>query len=266
MPQVAVMVNVYDLSEVNEYARPLGIGIFHSGLVVHGREFSFGGHDYASSGIFETAPKAAPAPAIFREEVYVGTTEMNPGEVSNLVGEMDDDFHGNTYHLLERNCNHFVEALCFELTGKMPPGFINRLARTAVVANSCAPCILPVSIRAVADTPSVPPPPSAATPSTQHTPATTLAASLIRVEEEEVDAFAREDVHVSDADALGTSLAPAPLTGSASDVPSRRCRSRSTWTPAATGFPTDMLPLPSTRATGVPSRVSLGDGRCARGG
>jgi hypothetical protein len=87
---------------------------------------------------------------------------MNPGEVSNLVGEMDDDFHGNTYHLLERNCNHFVEALCFELTGKMPPGFINRLARTAVVANSCAPCILPVSIRAVADTPSVPPPPSAA--------------------------------------------------------------------------------------------------------
>ena len=162
MPQVAVMVNVYDLSEVNEYARPLGIGIFHSGLVVHGREFSFGGHDYASSGIFETAPKAAPAPAIFREEVYVGTTEMNPGEVSNLVGEMDDDFHGNTYHLLERNCNHFVEALCFELTGKMPPGFINRLARTAVVANSCAPCILPVSIRAVADTPSVPPPPSAA--------------------------------------------------------------------------------------------------------
>jgi len=162
MPQVAVMVNVYDLSEVNEYARPLGIGIFHSGLVVHGREFSFGGHDYASSGIFETAPKAAPAPAIFREELYVGTTEMNPGEVSNLVGEMDDDFHGNTYHLLERNCNHFVEALCFELTGKMPPGFINRLARTAVVANSCAPCILPVSIRAVADTPSVPPPPSAA--------------------------------------------------------------------------------------------------------
>ena len=82
MPQVAVMVNVYDLSEVNEYARPLGIGIFHSGLVVHGREFSFGGHDYASSGIFETAPKAAPAPAIFREEVYVGTT----GSVGRLPG------------------------------------------------------------------------------------------------------------------------------------------------------------------------------------
>lgn len=162
MPQVVVCVNVYDLSEVNEYTRPLGFGIFHSGLVVHGREFSFGGHDYASSGIFETAPKAAPAPAIFREMVVVGTTEMNPGEVSNLVGDMDDDFHGNTYHLLERNCNHFVEALCFELTGKMPPGWINRLARTAVVANSCAPCILPVSIRAVADTPSVPPPPSAA--------------------------------------------------------------------------------------------------------
>ena len=161
MPQVVVCVNVYDLSEVNEYTRPLGFGIFHSGLVVHGREFSFGGHDYASSGIFETAPKAAPAPAIFREMVYVGTTEMNPGEVSNLVGDMDDDFHGNTYHLLERNCNHFVEALCFELTGKMPPGWINRLARTAVVANSCAPCTTREHTGR-RGYPSVPPPPSGA--------------------------------------------------------------------------------------------------------
>ena len=75
------------------------------------------------------------------------------------MGDMDDDF-GNTYHLLERNCNHFVER-CTSSSQEMPPGWINRL-RTAVVANSCAPCILPVSIRAVADTPSVPPPPSAA--------------------------------------------------------------------------------------------------------
>ena len=42
---------------------------------------------------------------------------MNPGEVSNLVGDMDDDFHGNTYHLLD-GLSLWMEALCFELTGK----------------------------------------------------------------------------------------------------------------------------------------------------
>ena len=32
-----VAVNVYDLHEYNDYAYFLGVGIFHSGLEVHGR-------------------------------------------------------------------------------------------------------------------------------------------------------------------------------------------------------------------------------------
>jgi hypothetical protein len=152
-----VAVNVYDLHEFNDYAYIFGVGIFHSGLEVHGREYAFGGHDHASSGIFETAPREAPPPAKFRSTEIVGYTDMTPAEVADVVAELDHEFHGNTYHLLERNCNVFVETLCVELTGASPPPWVNRLARIAVLANQCAPCILPTSVRVIAGTPSVPP-------------------------------------------------------------------------------------------------------------
>ena len=70
---------------------------------------------------------------------------MTPAEVADVV-ELDHKFHGNTYHLLGRNCNVFVEAMCAELTGCGAAAQVNRLARIAVMANQCAPCILPASV------------------------------------------------------------------------------------------------------------------------
>jgi hypothetical protein len=49
---------------------------------------------------------------------------MTAAEVAETVGELGENFHGNMYHLLERNCNVFVEALCLELTGKLPPPWV----------------------------------------------------------------------------------------------------------------------------------------------
>ena len=115
-----VAVNVYDLNEYNDYAYAFGVGIFHSGLEVHGREYSFGGHDYASSGIFATQPREAPPPAKFRRTEIVGYTDRRGGG-GERRGRLDRSYHGNTYHLLERNCNVFVEDLCLE-SRKPPPG------------------------------------------------------------------------------------------------------------------------------------------------
>ena len=93
---------------------------------MHGREYSFGGHDHATSGIFETAPREAPPPARFRCTAIVGYTERSPAEVAAAVAELGESFHGNMYHLLERNCNVFVETLCAELAGKLPPPWVGR--------------------------------------------------------------------------------------------------------------------------------------------
>mmetsp|Transcript_13122 Transcript_13122/g.21326 ORF Transcript_13122/g.21326 Transcript_13122/m.21326 type:complete len:150 (+) Transcript_13122:165-614(+) len=84
-----VAINIYDLNDLNEYTYPFGVGIFHSGLEVHGREYSFGGHDHATSGIFETAPREAPPPARFRCTAIVGYTERSPAEVAAAVAEAE---------------------------------------------------------------------------------------------------------------------------------------------------------------------------------
>ncbi|KAJ4848652.1 hypothetical protein Tsubulata_023503 [Turnera subulata] len=33
-------------------------------------------------------------------------------------------YHGDTYHLIAKNCNHFTNEVCQELTGKPIPGWV----------------------------------------------------------------------------------------------------------------------------------------------
>ena len=57
----------------------------------------------------------------FRESVVVGRTQLDAAEVQELVHALGSEFRGNTYHLLERNCNHFSDELVLRLTGRRAP-------------------------------------------------------------------------------------------------------------------------------------------------
>ncbi|XP_077244980.1 deSI-like protein At4g17486 isoform X2 [Tasmannia lanceolata] len=137
--------NVYDLTPINNYLYWFGLGIFHSGIEVHGMEYGFGAHEYATSGVFEVEPKSCPG-FIYRRSVSLGSIDMSRSEFRLFMEHISGRFHGDTYHLIAKNCNHFTDDVCMRLTGKPIPGWVNRLARLGSFCN----CLLPESIQATA--------------------------------------------------------------------------------------------------------------------
>jgi hypothetical protein len=140
-----ILLNIYDLSPGNEWLAPLGLGFFHSGLVVHGREYTFA----SGSGIFSHTPKAPPegstpgtAPP-FRFSIELGAVEATSSEVQRTVEALRGAWPGESYHVLSKNCNDFASELSIRLCGRPIPGWVNRTA----AIGSYFSCILPVHMR-----------------------------------------------------------------------------------------------------------------------
>ncbi|KAM7275441.1 hypothetical protein ACFE04_017307 [Oxalis oulophora] len=138
---VPVYLNVYDLTTFNGYAYWFGLGIYHSGVQVHGVEYAFGAHDHATTGVFEVEPRQCPG-FTFRKSILIGRTDLGPLEVHSFMEKLATEYFGNSYHLMTNNCNHFCNDVCIRLTGKHIPSWVNRLARLGVLCN----CVLPAGL------------------------------------------------------------------------------------------------------------------------
>ncbi|KAG9456504.1 hypothetical protein H6P81_001012 [Aristolochia fimbriata] len=114
-----VILNIYDLTPLNNYTYCFGVGIFHSGIEVHGMEYGFGAHDFPTSGVFEVEPKTCPG-FIYRSSITLGTLNTPPSEF-----------------------RAFMENLASEYHGKGIPGWVNRLARLGAMCS----CLLPESLQ-----------------------------------------------------------------------------------------------------------------------
>lgn len=133
-----VFVNVYDLHHANDYAYYVGIGVFHSGIEIGDKEYSFGGHDFSYTGVFDIEPRTA-CGAKFREAHLLGEIDITPRELQRIVDELSDEFPGNSYHPLTRNCNTFANELCLRLLKVGIPSYVNRLANMG----SALSCFIP---------------------------------------------------------------------------------------------------------------------------
>ena len=91
-------------------------------------EYGFGAHDFPTSGVFEVEPRTCPG-YVYRRSVWMGTTEMSKAEFRSFIQTFAAKYNGNTYHLISKNCNHFTDDVCKNITKKSAPGWVNRLAR-----------------------------------------------------------------------------------------------------------------------------------------
>jgi len=148
-----VVVNVYDLNQMNDHLHSFGLGAYHSGVEVHGTEYSFGGGpeggEAVGSGVFTCTPREA-AGAKYRESIVIGETSLLSSEVGDLVRGMESGWQASDYNVVTNNCNCFADALVFKLTGKHLPGWINRMARIG----SMFECLLPKGMQGPSGTPS----------------------------------------------------------------------------------------------------------------
>lgn len=141
--ETQVVLNVYDLTSINDYSYWFGVGIFHSGIEVHGMEYGYGAHDFPASGVFEVEPKCCPG-FTYRCSISLGSTKMTQPELRTFIENLAYEYYGDTYHLISKNCNHFTDDLSRRLTGKRIPGWVNRLAWLGSVCS----CLLPDSLKA----------------------------------------------------------------------------------------------------------------------
>jgi hypothetical protein len=131
-----VLINVYDLNEMNDSLYGLGLGMYHSGVQIGGLEWTFAG----GAGIYSDSPKSAPA--AFRESIDMGEFAGSSRDIDAILDDLRQKFRPNSYNVLSQNCNSFAEDFVERLLAKPLPGYINRLAGWG----SMIQCLLPPSL------------------------------------------------------------------------------------------------------------------------
>ncbi|KAL1306646.1 hypothetical protein AAFC00_005321 [Neodothiora populina] len=138
-----IIIHVYDLlppGRLSSLLWTFGGSLLHSGVVIKGKEYAYGGHDRKGvSGVYWTRPKLEPPGGTFKCEILHGFTFQTEQEINQIICETSSKFQGTSYNLLSNNCNHFTSYLVEQLTSKPAPTWINRAASIGLAM----PCVVP---------------------------------------------------------------------------------------------------------------------------
>eukprot|EP00177_Eucheuma_denticulatum_P003931 GFKZ01007109.1.p1 GENE.GFKZ01007109.1~~GFKZ01007109.1.p1 ORF type:complete len:445 (-),score=56.15 GFKZ01007109.1:1609-2943(-) len=137
-----VSLRVYDLSQGMARTMSPALlgkqidGIWHTGIVVFGREYYFGG------GICADLPGATP----YGQPIDVqsmGSTNKTLDQFRSFLSSISHRFTFASYHLLDNNCNNFSDTCCRFLVDKGIPRYILDLPAQAM-NSPLGPMIRPI--------------------------------------------------------------------------------------------------------------------------
>jgi len=118
----------------------IGTSLLHSGVVINGKEYAYGGHDRPGiTGVYWTKPRSEPPGGTFRCEILHGFSLAPQNEIDAMIRTASDTFQGTDYNVFSKNCNTFTNHLVTLLTGRPCPGFLNRAASIG----AALPCVVP---------------------------------------------------------------------------------------------------------------------------
>ncbi|KAL6254711.1 hypothetical protein P5V15_014027 [Pogonomyrmex californicus] len=86
----SIILNVYDMYWINEYTTPIGLSVFHSGVIIYGTEYAYG-YVQPRSGIFEITPRVTEELGEqfrYRQSVHIGYTDFTEEDVSRIITEL----------------------------------------------------------------------------------------------------------------------------------------------------------------------------------
>jgi len=101
-------------------------GIFHAGIEVAGREYSFG-YCVNGSGIGTSTPREHPMHH-YRETHHLPRTMLDEEGVQKLIKELSPAYQGTSYHVIRRNCCTFANEFSQKLGVGGIPAWVSRLA------------------------------------------------------------------------------------------------------------------------------------------
>lgn len=148
-----VFVHVYDVSEeegiqkVNNWLASKNSylkfgGLFHAGVEVNGLEWSYGMTcEKTMAGISCILPKSHTVHH-YRQTVQLRNTKLTPEEIADLLQVLIEEYPGDDYDLLRRNCCHWADDFCKRIGAGRMPGWIYRLSRVGAFADKSMQLVL----------------------------------------------------------------------------------------------------------------------------
>lgn len=150
-----VMLNIYDVGTshigrgINNFLRPLGTGVFHCGVEVYAREWSYSDtleetdEERAETGVFCSVPRDCEGHS-FIEAIPMGMAIISGEDVFRLLQWIKVDWPVDAYHTLRHNCCHFCDEFCQRLGVGPIPEWVRSLAGAgaAIADSSSALCCL----------------------------------------------------------------------------------------------------------------------------